>query len=118
MELDSRRETVKYLAIATLLVAVACCAQEPSDYRPAETDVWGAQYPRVDTSGKVQIRVKAPDAMKVQLNFWSGPKMDLQKQADGFWTVTTPPLVPGFHYYTLIIDGAEVSDLISHAFFG
>jgi enterochelin esterase family protein len=40
------------------------------------------------------------------------------RQPDGFWTVTTPPLVPGFHYYTLMIDGAEVTDLNSHAFFG
>jgi enterochelin esterase family protein len=40
------------------------------------------------------------------------------KQADGFWSFTTEPLVPGLHYYTLVIDGAEVSDPGSHAFFG
>jgi enterochelin esterase family protein len=62
--------------------------------------------------------VKAPDATKVKLNFWSGPKVDMVKQPDGFWTVTTPPLVPGFHYYTLSIDGAEVSDPNTHAYFG
>ena len=44
--------------------------------------------------------------------------MDMEKQQDGYWTVTTPPLVPGFHYSTLIIDGMEVSDLNTHAFFG
>ena len=44
--------------------------------------------------------------------------MDMEKQQDGFWTITTPPLVPGIHYYTLIIDGAEVSDPNTHAFFG
>ena len=71
--------------------------------------MWGAEYPRVDSAGRVQIRVKAPDATKVKLNFWSGPKVDMEKQPDGFWTVTTTPLVPGLHYYTLIIDGAEVS---------
>jgi enterochelin esterase family protein len=42
----------------------------------------------------------------------------MEKQPDGFWTITTPPLVPGLHYYTLIIDGAEVSDTNSRAFFG
>jgi enterochelin esterase family protein len=66
----------------------------------------------------VEIRIKAPDATKVRANFWSGPKVDMVKQPDGFWTVTTPPLVPGLHYYTLIMDGAEISDLGSHAFFG
>jgi len=104
--------------ILIVLLMSFCCAQEPSDFHPAETNVWGADYPRVDGTGKVQIRVKAPDATKVRLNFWSGPKLDMEKQADGFWTVTTPPLVPGLHYYSLIIDGAEVSDINSHEFFG
>jgi enterochelin esterase family protein len=54
----------------------------------------------------------------VKLNFWSGPKLDMAKQADGFWTVTTPALVPGLHYYTVIVDGAEVSDPSSHSFYG
>lgn len=95
-----------------------CCAQESGDFQPATTNVWDAQYPRVDSSGRVQLRVKAPDAAKVRLNFWSGPKVEMVKQADGFWTVTTPPLVPGLHYYTFNIDGAEVSDPGSHAFYG
>jgi enterochelin esterase family protein len=42
----------------------------------------------------------------------------MAKEADGFWTFTTEPLVPGLHYYTLVISGAEVSDPGSHAFFG
>jgi enterochelin esterase family protein len=42
----------------------------------------------------------------------------MEKQPDGFWTVTTTPLVPGLHFYTLISDRAEVSDTHSHAFFG
>ena len=72
----------------------------------------------MDSTGRVELRVKAPDALKVRVNFWSGPKADMEKQPDGFWTITTPPLVPGLHYYTLIIDGAEVSDTGSQAFFG
>jgi enterochelin esterase family protein len=109
---------MKHIGIAIILFASFCCAQEAGDFRPSSTNVWGAEYPRVDSAGRVQIRVKAPDATKVRLNFWSGPKVDMEKQQDGHWTVTTPPLVPGFHYYTLIIDGMEVSDLNTHAFFG
>ena len=109
---------MKHLGIAIMLVASFCCAQAPEEFQPSSTNVWGAEYPRVDASGRVQIRVKAPDATKVKLNFWSGPKVEMEKQPDGFWTVTTLPLVPGLHYYTLIIDGAEVSDLNTHAFFG
>ncbi len=109
---------MKRLVIVLLLLAAVSYAQEASDFHPAETNVWGADYPRVDSAGRVEIRVKAPDATKVRLNFWSGPKLEMEKQPDGFWTVTTPPLVPGLHYYTLIIDGAEVSDTNSRAFFG
>ncbi|MGO9231894.1 MAG: alpha/beta hydrolase-fold protein [Bryobacteraceae bacterium] len=109
---------MKWVGTTTLLFASLCCAQESGDFKPAASDVSGATYPRVDGSSRAQLRVKAPDAAKVKVNFWSGPKLDLEKQADGFWTVTTPPLAPGLHYYTLIVDGAEVSDPGSHAFYG
>jgi enterochelin esterase-like enzyme len=109
---------MKQLGWALLLLASVCSAQESADFRPATTNVWGAEYPRVDGAGRVEIRIKAPDATKVRVNFWSGPKVDMVKQADGFWTVTTEPLAPGLHYYTLFLDGAEVTDLGSHAFFG
>ncbi|HZS04152.1 MAG TPA: alpha/beta hydrolase-fold protein [Blastocatellia bacterium] len=95
-----------------------CYAQDTSDFQPATTNVWGAEYPRVDGTGRVQLRVKAPDATKVRINFWSNPKAEMVKQADGFWTFTTPPLVPGFHYYNFVVDGAEVSDTGSQSFFG
>ena len=109
---------MRHVGLALLLLAGVCSAQEAGDFRPAATNVWGAEYPRVDSGGRVEVRIKAPDATKVRLNFWSGPKVDMVRQPDGFWTITTPPLVPGLHYYTLIVDGAEVSDTGSHAFFG
>jgi 1,4-alpha-glucan branching enzyme len=100
---------MKPVAIALLLFASLCCtrecyAQDARDFHPATTNVWGAEYPRIDSAGRAQIRVKAPDATKVKVNFWSGPKLDMERQSDGYWMVTTPPLVPGLHYYTVIID--------------
>jgi len=109
---------VGLVGIVVLLSASVCLAQAPDSFQPATTNVWDAAYPRVDSAGRAQFRVKAPDATKVRLNFWSGPKLDMEKQPDGSWTVTTPPLVPGFHYYTLIIDGVEVSDPNSGSYFG
>ena len=93
-------------------------AQNASDFKPASSNVINAQYPRVDSKSRVEIRFKAPDASKVRVNFWSGPKADMNKQEDGFWTFTTPPLAPGLHYYTVVVDGAEVSDPGSTAYFG
>jgi enterochelin esterase-like enzyme len=109
---------MRRLGILLFLFVGFCYAQETGSFHPSETNVWGSEYPRVDSTGRVQIRIKAPDATKVKVNFWSGPKVDMVKLPDGFWTVTTDPLVPGFHYYNLNIDGAEVSDPGTHAFFG
>jgi len=109
---------MKHVGWTLLLAAGLCSAQDSGGFRPAETNVWGAQYPRVDGAGRVEVRIKAPEATKVRLNFWSGPKVDMAKQPDGFWSATTTPLVPGLHYYTVIVDGAEMSDPGSHAFFG
>jgi enterochelin esterase family protein len=109
---------MKWVVTMMLLFAGFCYAQESGDFQPAATNVSGAAFPRVDSGSRAQFRVKAPDAGSVKLNFWSGPKLDMAKQPDGFWTVTTPPLAPGLHYYTLIIDGAEVSDPSSYAFYG
>jgi enterochelin esterase-like enzyme len=109
---------MRRFTLLVLLLMGCCWAQEPSSFQASATNVWGAHYPRVDSVGRVEIRVNAPDAKNVKLNFWSGPKADMVKLPDGFWTFTTPPLVPGLHYYTLNIDGAEVSDPNTHAYFG
>jgi enterochelin esterase family protein len=109
---------MRRLGLALVLTASVCSAQDSGDFKPATTNVWGAEYPRVDAKGRVEIRIKAPDATKVRVNFWSGPKAEMEKQADGFWTFTTPPLAPGLHYYTVVVDGGEFSDPGSHAFFG
>jgi enterochelin esterase-like enzyme len=109
---------MKLAGIVVLLAASLCLAEDPGDFKPATSNVLDAQYPRVDSNSRVQIRFKAPDASKVRVNFWSGPKADMEKQADGFWTFTTPAMAPGLHYYTIIVDGAEVSDPASTAYFG
>ena len=113
-----RLRIILFAGLCCALYEGRCCAQEVGDFQPSSTNVWGANYPRVDNAGRVQIRLKAPNATKVKLNFWSGPKVEMEKQADGFWTITTVPLVPGFHYYTLNIDGAEISDPGTQAYFG
>ncbi len=109
---------MKFVMIPILIAASYCCAQNTGGFEPASTNVWGAAYPRVDASGRAEFRVKAPDATKVVVNFWSQPKLEMVKQPDGFWTATSAPMVPGFHYYTFIVDGVEVNDMGSHAFFG
>jgi enterochelin esterase-like enzyme len=106
------------IGIMLLLSASLGLAQAPGDFKPASSNVLDAQYPQVDGSSRVLIRFKAPDAAKVRVNFWSGEKADMEKQAEGFWTFTTKSMAPGLHYYTIVVDGAEVSDPGSTAYFG
>jgi enterochelin esterase family protein len=62
------------------------------------------------------FRVAAPNAQKVQVRVGGG--FDLTKQEDGLWYVTTTPMVEGFHYYMINIDGSSVSDPATQTFFG
>jgi enterochelin esterase family protein len=96
---------MKRLGIAVLLLSGFCCAQNSCGFEPASTNLCGAAYPRVDTAGRAEFRVKAPGATTV--HFWSSSKLDMEKQPDGFWTATSAPLVSDIHYYTLLIVSAR-----------
>jgi hypothetical protein len=67
--------TTKLIGVAMLLLASAVRAQDAGDFKPAATNVLDGAYPRVSSDSRAEIRVKAPDATKVRLNFWSGPKL-------------------------------------------
>lgn len=113
-----RFSVILFLSLSCLFLTISGFAQDGGDFVPATTNVWGAEYPKVDSQSRVLLRVKALDATKVRINFWSGPKAEMTKQADGFWTFTTPAMVPGLHYYNFVVDGAETSDTGSQSFFG
>jgi enterochelin esterase family protein len=83
---------MRLIGLAILRATICCLAQDSGNFKPAASNVLDAQYPRVDSNSRVQIRFKAPEATKVRVNFWSGPKADMQKEADGDWTFITPPM--------------------------
>jgi enterochelin esterase family protein len=89
--------------------------QLPPDSKPASTNIVGAEYPRVDAQRRVIFRLLAPDAQSITVSLG---KVALTKGDDGFWTGTTQPQDPGFHYYTLKINGVDVADPASESFFG
>ena len=109
------RNTRVYLI--ALLAAVPVWAQPPAGSRPAASNVPGAEYPRVDEDFLVTFQLKAPDAQKVQVQV-QGARYEMTKGENGIWYVTTPPLIPGFHYYSLVVDGVAVNDPGSHTFYG
>ncbi len=92
--------------------------QPPADSVPAPTNVSGVQYPRITPDLRVIFRIKAPDAQKVEFGFYNPKRYAATKDDAGFWTATSDPVVPGFHYYRVFIDGAEVNDPASETFYG
>jgi enterochelin esterase-like enzyme len=103
-----------------LFLSIACglaWAQPVDESKPATSNVMNAEYPRIHPDLRATFRLKAPDARKVQVLIGHG-KYDMTRATDGLWYVTTPPLVPGFHYYSFDVDGANVSDPSSHTYYG
>jgi enterochelin esterase-like enzyme len=107
-----------YFAMIIGVIGSSCMAFPPesADAKPAVSNIPGQEYPKIDSQLRAIFHIKAPNAGKVQIDL--GRVYDMTKGEDGIWRVTTDPLVPGFHYYFLIIDGVAVADPASQSYFG
>ena len=83
----------------------------------ATTNVEGHEYPKINPDLSAIFRNDFPDAKTVTVNV-GGKNYPMTKGEDGLWEVTTDPLVVGFHYYTMNVDGKRVSDPNSKEFYG
>ena len=96
-------------------------AQEEKDSSIPTSNVRGAQSPRIYADGRIIFTLKAPDAKSVQVaggeGLGKGP-FPMTQGADGVWSVTIPPAVPGFHYYWFILDAVAVNDPGSETHYG
>ena len=86
------------------------------DFKPAPTNQSGKEYPQVNSQGRIKFRVVAPEAKSVATTFREST--EFVKGDDGAWIGYSRPLDEGFHYYELIIDGANVPDPNSTYYFG
>ncbi|MBK6284723.1 MAG: esterase [Draconibacterium sp.] len=83
---------------------------------PAPTNINQNQCPCIMPDNSVVFQVKAPNAQKMQIDL--GKKYDMVKDSNGVWSVRTETIVPGFHYYFLVIDDVSVADPASQSFYG
>ena len=111
---EATRLTLLFAAIAGGL----CQAQAPDACQPSSLNIPEAKYPCVYPDHRILLRVLAPDAQKVSVRIGGSQDFNMSKGPDNVWSVTTTPLVVGFHYYTLHIDGAVVADPSTVTFFG
>ena len=84
---------------------------------PAPSNNPNAEFPRILPDGRITFRVQAPMAQKVQLVPMMGEPenngvnglgiepYEMARDQDGLWTVTTPPIGPGYYDYIFLIDG-------------
>ena len=108
---------MKRIVVTILLACASCAAQNSGDARPAVSNVPGAEYPRIYPDLRIEFRLKAPDAQKVQVQV-GGATLDLVKNSEGVWSGISSPQVPGFHYYSIVVDGVAVNDPASKTYFG
>ena len=73
----------------------------------ATSNLEGHEYPKINPDLSATFRNDFPDAKTVTVNV-GGKNYPLVKGADGLWEVTTDPLVVGFHYYTMNVDGKRM----------
>jgi enterochelin esterase-like enzyme len=106
------------LSLVLTTAAEQTTGSQAADAFPAPSNIPGRDYPRIHADLRVTFRIKAPEAKKVEFKFLGGAAYAAEKDEDGFWTATTKPQVPGFHYYMLVIDGVQVNDPASETFYG
>ena len=113
----------RYIFIAMLAVAavLTSCKEKPvigliTEPTPASSNIPGKEYPKINPDLSVTFQVNAPQAESVSLDL--GKNYPMEKNADGIWEVTCDPQVPGFHYYSIIVDGVRMSDPSSQLFYG
>src|SRR5215831_11191262 len=115
-EAERMKRVVVMIGVLAAVGAGPAAAQGPADCVPSALNIPEAKYPCVYRDHRALFRVVAPDAQKVRVRV--GPGFDMTKGPDGIWSVTTTPLVVGFHYYSVQVDGAVLADPSTHTYFG
>jgi len=98
-------------SILLTVFAFSVQAQTANEYNKE-----GKQYPQINADRSVTFRVDAPEAQTVVLD--RGKRYPMTKMENGQWEVTVDPQAPGFHFYSVIIDGKKTTDPATDTFFG
>ncbi len=106
---------MKFHSVFLVLFLFICCglasaqqaipAQAPAPQRPS----W-LVTPEVHADNSVTFRFLAPNAQEVKLARAGTDPVAMQKDDQGVWSVTTPPLAPDYYGYSIIVDGVRMLD--------
>ena len=112
--------------VLLMMVPGLCCSlcnivsaglPDETGFVTASTNQPNREYPKVDSAGRVLASISAPEANSVLLDI-GGIKTPMVKDDNGTWYGISQVQDEGFHYYQLVIDGAEIPDPASMYFYG
>lgn len=66
--------------------------------------------PEVHPDRRATFRFRAPNAREVLLALEGAPRLPMQKDEQGVWSVTTEPLEPDLYGYAFVADGMRLID--------
>src|SRR5919108_650278 len=94
------------MRVPATLAALVAAALNVFAQAPAERLI----SPDVRSDRTVTFRFASPNAREVVLTLEGSERRPMQKDDNGVWTVTTPPLEPDFYGYSFMADGVRVLD--------
>lgn len=109
------------LAAALAASSFVAARQSPAPQPPAPTaapagrgapggrGATPVKSPEIGTDQRVTFRLRAPNANEVVVAI-AGKRLPMQKDEQGIWTVTSDPMAPDIYTYSLVVDGASISD--------
>jgi len=100
------RTTVKHALLLMVAAAAPALAQVPAPPSPPPPVI----SPEVHADRRVTFRLRAPNAKEVFVAREGAPKLAMQKDEQGLWTVTTEPLDPDVYGYSFSVDGVTHFD--------
>jgi enterochelin esterase-like enzyme len=100
---------LRFVMPAFFLTAFICAQQAKPAVPPLQPTPEPAT-PEVHADSSVTFRFRAPNAQEVKLDRDSAEAVTMQKDGQGVWSVTTPPLAPDYYEYSFIVDGQRTLD--------
>jgi len=103
------RRLLAPLRLFSVLLVIAACvvAQEKKSELPPTTPLVS---PDIHPDGSVTFRFRAPNARDVKLDREGAEAVEMQKDDQGVWTITTLPLAPDYYGYSFMADGVRSLD--------
>ena len=119
--MNRTRMTCLTVAAALAASSFVSTRQTPAPQNPPPTPAAAAaqapggrgsapvKSPEVGADQRVTFRLRAPNTKEVLVSV-GGKRLPMQKDDQGLWSVTSDPMAPDIYTYSLIVDGASISD--------